>query len=117
MHFVVSHVSSMRISTPDLNHVKTALTYRSVILKKIIMGEADIVKTSKASKEECPYGVDIRMVRKITKEQKLLTSAEKDELVAKYNTGMSMAAIAAIYGCHYTTVGRILRRKSVDVRK
>ena len=103
MHFVVSHVSSMRISTPDLNHVKTALTYRSVILKKIIMGEADIVKTSKASKEECPYGVDIRMVRKITKEQKLLTSTEKDELVAKYkfmtscNTLVFFVSIACLH--------------------
>ena len=57
------------------------------------------------------------MVNKITKEQKLLTSAEKDELVIKYKTGMTMAAIADIYDCHYTTVGRILRRKSVDVRE
>jgi len=67
------------------------------------------------SKKEHPFGEDVKMVSRITKEQKLLTPAEKDELVIKYQSGMTMAAIADIYGCHYTTVGRILRRKGVEV--
>jgi hypothetical protein len=47
---------------------------------------------------------------------KLLTPAEKDELVGKYESGMNMTTVSAWYGCHYTTVGRILRQRGVAIR-
>lgn len=34
-----------------------------------------------------------------------------------YRKGMSMAAIARLYGCHYTTIGRILRKRNVPIRQ
>ena len=102
----------MRISGLDLNNVKAALAHRSAILENPIKSE-DV--TANAGKT-CPFGEDVKMVRKITQKQKILTSAEKDEMVPKYESGMTMTAIADQYGCHYTTVGKILRKKGIKIR-
>ena len=52
----------------------------------------------------------------LTLRGKILTHTERDEVVAKYLSGMTMAAIADIYGYHYTTVGSILRKRGVVIR-
>jgi len=49
--------------------------------------------------------------------QILLTPAEKDDVATKYEDGMTMTAVAKAYGCHYTTVGRILRKKGIAIRE
>jgi DNA invertase Pin-like site-specific DNA recombinase len=103
----------VRLSTLDLRNVKAALAKRSAILTKSQRDENAIVKTEK----ENLFGEDVKMVRKITQRPKLLTPAEKNEVVKKYESGMSMMAIAELYGCHYTTVGRILRQKGVVIRE
>jgi intein-encoded DNA endonuclease-like protein len=48
---------------------------------------------------------------------KLLTPDEKDEIASKYKNGATMITLAGIYRCHHTTVGRILRKKGIDIRK
>jgi hypothetical protein len=56
------------------------------------------------------------MVSKIVQMQKLLTPVEKDELVKKYEAGMTMTAVSDLYGCHYTTVGRILKARGITTQ-
>ena len=102
----------LRISGLDLNKVKTALKHRSAILKNAISDENITVNASKA----CPFGEDVTMVRKITRKYTIFTASEKDEIVKKYENGMSMTAIAKFYGCFHTTVGNVLRGKGVAIR-
>jgi len=51
-----------------------------------------------------------------TPNRKPLTLAEKEEVVEKYKSGMTMADIAKQHDCHYVTIGRILRRMGVEIR-
>ena len=105
----------VRISTPYLNNsIKLALAQRYAVLDNTVSGESAVVN---ASSKACPFGEDVRMVRKITQKQIILTPAEKDEVVTKYEGGMSMIAIAAHYGCHYTTVDRVLKQKTACLEK
>lgn len=103
----------MRVSTLNLKNVKSALAHRSAILKSNIQNAEGVVKNGKAS----PFSEDVRMISQRKLKMTLLTPTEKDELVPKYESGMSMMAIARMYGCHYTTVGRILRQKGVSIRE
>ena len=57
------------------------------------------------------------MVRQHKLNSVLLTPAEKDGAVVKYESGMTMTAVADFYGCHYTTVGRLLRTRGVEIRE
>ena len=102
----------VRVSTLNLNNLKTALVHRSAILVNILTDERVIVNSC----DENPFGEDVKMVRKITQKQKYLTHDEKAEIALKYQNGMSMTAIAGEYGCHYTTVGRVLRQNGVKIR-
>ena len=56
------------------------------------------------------------MVRTITQKQKYFTDAEKDDVVVKYESSMSMAAIAKEYSCYHTTVKKVLKQKEVIIR-
>ena len=56
------------------------------------------------------------MIRQHTLYPKLLTPSEKDKVVEKYESGLTMTAIATEFGCHYTTVGRILRQLGISIR-
>jgi hypothetical protein len=67
-------------------------------------------------KEDHSFGEDVKMVRQCRLRPKLLTPAEKDDVVSKYKRGMTMTAIANEYRCHSTTVGYILRSKGVEIR-
>ena len=95
-----------------MNPIRTALKPRTKIIKKILSGEADTVKIETSQ----PYGEDVKMIRQHKLNLRLLTPAEKDEVVEKYNTGMTQATIADIYGCHPSTVGRLLKQRGVEIR-
>ena len=93
-----------------LNNVKAAPAHRAGILDNNMREEkadaGEIYHT-----REC-----VKTVHKITQKQILLTPVEKNEVVTKYESGMSMTALAKLYGCHRTTVGRILKDRGVDIR-
>ena len=95
-----------------MNHLHAALKKRALVVKRILNGEANLVKV-----EESPYGEGVKMVRQHTLDLVLLTPAEKDEVVAKYERGVSMTTIAKLYECHRTTVGRILSANGVVIRE
>ena len=103
----------MRVSRLNLNNLKAALAHRSAILENIISDERAFVNTENSY----PFGEDVKMVRKIKQKQIILTPAEKDEIAPKYESGLTMTAIANQYGCHYTTVGRILRQQGITIRE
>ena len=105
----------MRILAHDLNKVKTALAHRSAILERI--KSADGTETNKPKPaEENIWGEGVKIVKKCKPNRKPFTQAEKEDFVDKYQTGMSMGAIAREYGCNHVTVGRILRRMGVEIR-
>jgi transposase-like protein len=105
--------SVVRISRLDLKKIKIALAHKSRLLEKNIRNKTDTVRIAE---KDFPFGKDVKMVRKITLKQRLLTPTEKDEAVVKYRSGMTMTDVANLYGCHYTTVGRILRQNGVAIR-
>jgi len=105
----------MRISAPYVNNsIKSALAHRNAIFRDILKDSEILVKSKT---DERPFGKDVRMVREITQKQKLLSPIEKDEIAPKYESGMTMTAIAELYGIHYTTVGRILRQRGIAIRE
>jgi len=103
----------MRISTPySKDFVKTALKSHRKLLTHILQDVHIPVKPDKLNL----YGEDVRIVEKLTKPNRMLTSIEKDEIVTKYESGLSMANVAKECGCHHTTVGRILKDRGVAIR-
>jgi hypothetical protein len=100
----------LRLSAPCSNNsIKTALSHRNAILKNIIGEKSDFVKSGEVNL----FGEDVKIVRKITQQQKYFTDVEKDDVVEKYESGMSMAAIAEHYSCYYRTVRKVLRQRGV----
>ena len=95
-----------------MNPIRSALKPRAKIIKKIMIGETDTVKIE----TPLPYGEEVKMVRQHKLNLRLLTLTEKDEVVEKYKTGMTQTAIADIYGCHPSTVGRLLKQRGVEIR-
>ena len=78
-----------------------------------IIDDIELLKTEQISL----YGEDVKMVRQHKLNSVLLTPAEKDEAVVKYEYGMTMTAVADLYDCHYTTVGRLLRQRGIEIRE
>jgi DNA invertase Pin-like site-specific DNA recombinase len=104
----------MRLSAPLLNNsLKTVLRYRTAILKNSINRKEGFVKSG----EENPYGDDVKIIHGIIQQQKYLTDAEKDGVAEKYEAGFNMSEIARIYGCHYTTVRKILKQNGFKTRE
>ena len=104
-------IMTLRILALDLNKVKTALAQRSAILGRI--GEANEIETTKLIEEENIWGEGVKIIRKCTPNRKPFTSAEKADIAEKYKSGMTKTAIADFYGCHPSTVSRILGRKGM----
>ena len=103
----------VRLSSPYSNdYIKVALKCHEKLLKKLSSGEPIEARPSR----ENLYGDDVKMVSGLTLRMKVLTPEEKDEAVVKYESGMSMSAIARHYGCHQTTIGIILRSRNVEIR-
>ena len=103
----------MPLLTPDYNnYIKRAWTYRASILLQLKEGERPISKPT----NKHPYGKDTKVVDQLRVRGVILSEAEQAEAENMYRKGMSMAAIARLYGCHYTTIGRILRKRNVPIR-
>ena len=102
----------MQISGRNLNKVQAALTRRSAILESSLRDETAVAKTEKANF----YDEDIKMVSQHTLNPKFLTPTEKDEAVTRYESGMSMTAVANLYGCHRTTIRDVLQAKGIATR-
>lgn len=104
----------MPLLIPDYNnYIKRAWAYRASILRQLKEGERPISKPT----NEYPYGKNTKVVDQLRVRGGILSEAEQAEAENMYRKGMSMAAIARLYGCHYTTIGRILRRRNVPIRK
>jgi hypothetical protein len=101
------------ISAHNLNKVKTALSHRSAIFKR--NKETDATETIKPA-EENVWGDGVNIVRKCTPNRKPLNSAEKEEIVEKYNAGMSMADIGKQYDCHRVRISKTLKQMDVEIR-
>lgn len=99
--------------TLNLKKVKAALACRASILERLERGELPIDKPE----HKYPYDEDTKIVKKLRVKQKFFTKDEQAEVENLYRDGMTMAAIAKCYGCHYATISRILRRRNVPTRK
>jgi len=100
----------VRLSTLDLNHIKTAVLHRQTIC------ERNNTALSAESNEEYPFGENVKIIQNLGQRQVCPTAEEKEELIIKYENGMTMSDLACEYGCHHTTVGRILRKRGVAIR-
>ena len=103
----------MPLSTQNLKKVKRAWDCRASILEKIDRGEVSIEKPG----NKYPYDEGTKFASKITLKQTILTETQRAEVDKMYRSGMTMSAIADTFGCHYTTVGRILRQRNVPIRE
>ena len=100
------------LTTLNLKKVKAALACRASILERLDRGEPPIDKPS----NKYPYNEGTKFASKITQKQMILTESQRTEVVKMYCKGMSMAAIADTFGCHYTTIRRILQQRNVPIR-
>lgn len=103
----------MPLTTLNLKKVKAALAYRASILERLDSGKLSINKPER----KYPYDEDTKIVKELRVKQKFLTMDEQAEVENLYLKGMTMTAIAKCYGCHCSTIGRILRRRNVPIRK
>lgn len=102
----------MPLSTLDLKKVKRALTCRTAVMNRISKGEVTLDKSTK----KCLYGENVKMVENLQLRPVILTDEERKQVAVKYQSGLTMADIANFYGCHYTTIGRILRKQNIPIR-
>ena len=109
-------VHLVRISGRNLNRIHTTLAHRKAILKNI-SSDKEKEHLAEEKPNDCPFDEDAKIIRQHKLNCKLLTPAEKGEVLAKYKCGMTMMAIADQYGCHYTTIGRLLRQRGVIPRE
>ena len=87
----------------------TALAHRKALLENSLRVES----VSKSSDDLYPFGEDVKMIYRRTHNPTWLTQDEKDDVVAKYESGMNMRSIANLYNCHRTTVSNLLRKRGV----
>ena len=104
---------TMPLLTLNLKKVKAALACRASILERLDRGELPIDKPG----NKYPYDEGTKFASKITLKQTILPDSKRIEAEKMYRKSMTMSAIADTLGCHYTTVGRILRQRNVPVRE
>ena len=102
----------MRITGLYLNPIQTALVCRKALLENDLLAD-----TIESNDKPSIFGEDVKVVSSRILKPIMLTPAEKDEVVVKYKSGMTMTAIADIYGCHRTTVRNILMKRRVAIRE
>lgn len=60
-----------------------------------------------------PYNI----IDELKQQQKHLSEAEIAEIIVKYKSGIATTALAQEYGCHKTTIRKMLRRNGIAVAK
>ena len=101
------------ISTLNLKKVKDALACHNSIIQ--ILNGYDIPLDCPANKS--PDSPEAKLVNSLSVRQVILTEEQKAQAELMYRDGQTMSAIAKVFGCHYTTIGRILRRRKVPIRE
>ncbi len=101
------------ISTLNLKKVKDALACHNSIIR--ILNGYDILLDCPANKP--PGSPEAKLVNSLSVRQVILTEEQKAQAELMYRDGQTMSAIAKVFGCHYTTIGRILRRRKVPIRE
>ena len=69
------------------------------------------------STSETTTVLDYELVQSIRQQQKRLTSEEEHEVVKQYRAGATVYELAAIFGCHRTTISACLKRHHVQMRR
>lgn len=103
----------VRISTLNLKKVKDALACHNSIIQ--ILNEYDIPLDCLPDKS--PDSPEAKLVNSLSVRQVILTEEQKAQAELMYRDGQTMSTIAKAFGCHYTTIGRILRRRKVPIRE
>ena len=103
----------VRITTPNLKKIKEALACHNTIVQ--ILNEYDIPLDCPPDK--LPGSPEVKLVNSLSVRQVILTEDQKALAELMYRDGQTMSAIAKVFGCHYTTIGRILRRRKVPIRE
>jgi len=68
----------VRLSTLDLNHIKTAVLHRQTIY------EHNNTALHIESNEECLFGENVKIIHNLGQRSVCLTAEEEDELTIKY---------------------------------
>ena len=109
----------MRLSTLDLNTVKTAVKNRTNVLKRNLSLQVAPLPVKadndNQNSDKSSYGENVKMVRRGARKPKYLTPEEKNELAEKYANGMTITTLAKHYGCHRGTVSSILRANGTTI--
>ena len=103
----------VRISTLNLKKVKGALACHNSIAR--ILSGSDTPPNRPA--DNPPDYVGTKLVNSLSVQQVILSEEQKAQAELMYRDGQTMSAIAKAFGCHYTTIGRILRRRKVPIRE
>ena len=103
----------VRISTLNLKKVKGALACHNSIAR--ILNGSDTPPNRPA--DNPPDYVGTKLVNSLSVQQVILSEEQKAQAELMYRDGQTMSAIAKAFGCHYTTIGRILRRRKVPIRE
>jgi len=89
-----------------------ALEHRKVLLELRLRTDGDLKGLDKLH----PFGEDVKIISRRSHNPTWLKPEEKDDVVAKYESGINMNAIAKEYNCHRTTVSNLLRKRGVRSR-
>ncbi len=100
----------MPISAPNLNK-----SVRAALAGKMGKKRGSEATNNAHTTDDRPFGEDVKMVRQHKLHSRLLTPAEQDEAVTKYQTGMTMTAVADLYGCHRTTIRKLLITRGINI--
>lgn len=94
----------MGLSDPDTNLFDRALRYKSKLDYKAIEAEQQDNKTHE------------RTVKRLTQQQKILSTEEISEVVTAYKSGLNIYQLAKQYRCHRTTISYHIKEQGIRMR-
>lgn len=94
----------MGLSDPDTNLFERALRYKNNLGHKAIEAE----QQNNNAQE--------KTIKRLTQQQKILSSEEISELVTAYKSGLTVYQLAKQFDCHRTTISRHLQAQGVEMR-
>jgi hypothetical protein len=91
----------VRLSELDVNKTNRIIDHKFSVAERVAKIKSEIESDGVSC---CvSYGLDVKIIKKIKQPQKYFAEAEISEAVMKYDSGMSIEAIADYFGCHYST--------------